>query len=187
MRAAGCLILILLFIGCEDARNPQNLDSGPDHSAGEAPDSNDVPKCGNGEIDTDEVCDDAGESEVCDDDCTEAICGDGTLNVIAGEKCDDAGESLSCDDDCSLVECGDGLVNTTAGEACDDSGESLSCDTDCSWVECGDGLINTLTGIYAPATSLTCTHAAPPSIAARYCSSFRAPQQCSATCAGVVL
>ncbi|UCE61416.1 MAG: hypothetical protein JSU63_06640 [Phycisphaerales bacterium] len=88
------------------------------------------PPCGNGEIDDDEQCDDAGESATCDDDCTIAECGDGTINVAAGEECDDAGASDACDADCTLAECGDGIVNPAAGEECEPLHDSC-CDASC--------------------------------------------------------
>ncbi len=47
--------------------------------------------CGDGLLDTqsNEVCDDGGETARCNIDCTAAICGDGVLNETAGEECDD--------------------------------------------------------------------------------------------------
>src|SRR5690606_41237745 len=76
--------------------------------------------CGDGVVDTGEICDAGGESIFCDADCTPAECGDGTLNVASGEDCDVMGESAMCDADCTIVMCGDGVVNTAAGEGCDD-------------------------------------------------------------------
>ncbi len=44
--------------------------------------------CGDGELDPNEDCDDAGESADCDDDCTVVACGDGIVNATAGEICE---------------------------------------------------------------------------------------------------
>ncbi len=76
--------------------------------------------CGNGIVDGDEECDDAGVSATCDADCTLAVCGDGTINRPAGEQCDDAGESENCNIDCTEPRCGDKVVNHSRGEDCDE-------------------------------------------------------------------
>lgn len=44
--------------------------------------------CGDGVVEGDEVCDDAGESATCNADCTTSTCGDGVVNVTANEECD---------------------------------------------------------------------------------------------------
>ena len=44
--------------------------------------------CGNGTVEGDEACDEAGDTSACDAD-TEADCGDGYLNTSANEACDD--------------------------------------------------------------------------------------------------
>lgn len=58
--------------------------------------------CGNGILDGDEVCDQAGATRDCDEDCTIASCGDGLVNTEAGEECDDQnGEELdACANEC---------------------------------------------------------------------------------------
>ena len=86
--------------------------------------------CGDGMLDGDEECDEAGPSATCDDDCTLAICGDGLHNPMADEECDDAGFSANCDDDCTLVECGDAVLNLAASEQCDPDG--IGTDETCS-------------------------------------------------------
>ncbi len=57
--------------------------------------------CGDGVVDTDEECDDGGESTTCDSNCTFAECGDGTLNTTAGEECDDG--NTQPDDGCNAT------------------------------------------------------------------------------------
>lgn len=103
-----------------------------------------APRCGDGLVQADEACDDAGESATCDADCTAVECGDGTINAAAGEDCEDGGETERCDADCTAVECGDGTLNLVVGEQCDDAGPSPECDADCTWAECGDGVVNAL-------------------------------------------
>ena len=104
------------------------------------------PVCGDGMVEGDEDCDDAGESETCNADCTVAACGDGVTNATAGEACDGMGRTESCNADCTSASCGDGVVNATAGEACDDAGESESCNADCTVAACGDGVTNATAG-----------------------------------------
>lgn len=104
-------------------------------------------RCGNGRVEGDEDCDDAGESRTCDVDCTVADCGDGVVNATVGEECDDAGESRTCNTNCRIAQCGDGVVNETAGEQCDAFGEdSQLCNADCSEAQCGDGVLNRIAG-----------------------------------------
>jgi cysteine-rich repeat protein len=98
--------------------------------------------CGNGAIDGDEACDDAGESAACNANCTLADCGDAILNASAGEACDAGGESVGCDIDCTLPVCGDGLANASDNEQCDEGGSTATCDADCTPVSCGDGVQN---------------------------------------------
>ncbi len=89
--------------------------------------------CGDGEVQSPETCDDAGESTECDSDCTEVSCGDGMANQTAGEQCDGSGESAECNDDCTAVVCGDSKINQTAGETCDDGNAAPGdgCDGGC--------------------------------------------------------
>ena len=104
------------------------------------------PVCGDGAVEGDEDCDDAGESATCDDDCTLATCGDGVVNITAAEQCDEGGESATCDVDCTAATCGDGVFNAAAGELCDEGGATALCDADCTLGECGDGVINAAAG-----------------------------------------
>ena len=58
--------------------------------------------CGDGIIDPEETCDDAGESATCDADCTAVSCGDGVINFTAGEECDPP-DGTTCDDSCHMI------------------------------------------------------------------------------------
>ncbi len=89
--------------------------------------------CGDGAIDQDETCDDAGESNTCNADCTAAACGDSKVNATAGETCDDGGESKECNADCTAAACGDSKLNVQAGEACDgEAPANATCDDQCA-------------------------------------------------------
>ena len=118
--------------------------------------------CGNGTVEGDEACDEAGDTSACDADCTEADCGDGYLNTSANEACDDGNTVTEiCDygvESCEVCNflcqyeagsvryCGDGEVDYSYGEACDEEGQTETCDEDCTQVECGDGLVNETAG-----------------------------------------
>ncbi|MBT6488321.1 MAG: IPT/TIG domain-containing protein [Deltaproteobacteria bacterium] len=118
--------------------------------------------CGNGTVEGDEVCDEAGDTSACDSDCTEADCGDGYLNGSADEACDDGNTVTEiCDYGLTSCEvcnflcqyqsgnaryCGDGEIDYSYGESCDDEGQSETCDDDCTMVECGDGVHNIAAG-----------------------------------------
>ncbi len=100
--------------------------------------------CGDGEIQTGEMCDTRGESATCNVDCTLPVCGDGLRNAAAGEECDTAGDSLGCNFNCTLPRCGDGHVNF-ALEDCDDGNaldDGNGCSADCKFNNhCGDGIL----------------------------------------------
>lgn len=72
------------------------VDAGGDASAGD--DGGGF--CGDGEQDTGEECDEAGETASCDADCTFPVCGDGVVNEAAGEECDGG---PGCDDECRIT------------------------------------------------------------------------------------
>lgn len=115
------------------------------------------PRCGDGNIDFGEVCDDENvmigdgcntscqlePNSICEgepSDCRALRCGDGIQD--SGEACDDGAESAACNADCTLARCGDGIENAARGEQCDDenvmSGDGCSptCLTEPS--TCGD-------------------------------------------------
>jgi len=46
--------------------------------------------CGDGAIDPNEECDDAGPTLTCDSKCAVSVCGDGQLNPLSSEQCDDS-------------------------------------------------------------------------------------------------
>jgi cysteine-rich repeat protein len=135
------------------------------------------PVCGDGMIEGDEDCDDAGESATCDVDCTPVECGDGGANTAAGEQCDGAdlegatcatqgfdGGALACDGACMLdtsgcTTCGDGIVSPPESCEGDDlggttcvalgfDGGALACAADCSFAV--DGCYLCGDGIVAP-------------------------------------
>ncbi len=107
-------------------------------------------ECGDGVLDSNEVCDD-GEAnsdsvpDACRSSCETAGCGDGVLDT--GEVCDAGalnGEANRCAADClgiTVPVCGNGVVED--GEACDgaDIGNSTyPCRADCRPGFCGDGI-----------------------------------------------
>jgi hypothetical protein len=84
--------------------------------------------CGNGVVDSGELCDGADTPTCNGATCTASVCGDGYMNVAAGEQCDSSGvDSETCvGATCLVSACGDGYVNAAAGEDCE-AGEL--CDT----------------------------------------------------------
>ncbi len=112
--------------------------------------SNVAPTCGNGTIDTNEVCDD-GNTVNCDGcraDCSAWETGCGDTFVCGSEVCDD-GNTADCDGcrgNCSAVETGCGDSFLCGSEVCDD-GNTVKwdgCRADCSAVEsggCGDTFV----------------------------------------------
>ena len=93
-----------------------------------------MPVCGDGMVDEDETCDEAGETPTCDDDCSSVECGDGNLNEAAGELCDQPTSTADCEAaTCRAPVCGDGEVNPLAGEECDDGNADGDdgCSSDC--------------------------------------------------------
>jgi len=86
----------------------QSGDDGPP-STGDIPDSEPDATCGNGIVEVNEECDEAGD------------------------------DTATCDADCTLAECGDGYINALAGECCEDSAEPLVSCTDYQWANCPCG------------------------------------------------
>jgi cysteine-rich repeat protein len=93
-------------------------------------------RCGDGETDPSEMCDDANrnDGDGCDHNCTPTACGNGVRTPQTGEQCDD-GDTVDgdgCDRNCTPTGCGNGVV--TAGEDCDPPGpvsESVVCSPSC--------------------------------------------------------
>ncbi|MGI5863171.1 MAG: DUF4215 domain-containing protein [Myxococcales bacterium] len=108
------------------------------------------PVCGNGAVESGEVCDDGNtaDGDGCRADCkgTET-CGDGIKDV--GEVCDDGNTNSGdgCRADCKGAEiCGDSLKDP--GEECDQGAGNSdtkpdACRTDCKLPRCGDGVKDT--------------------------------------------
>lgn len=118
----------------------------------------DPPRCGDGNIDFGEVCDDENlmigdgcntscqlePSSICEGEpsvCRPLRCGDSIRD--ASELCDDGGETAACNADCTLARCGDGVTNETRSEQCDDgnvmSGDGCSPACLDEPESCGDG------------------------------------------------
>jgi len=81
------------------------------------------PNCGDGQVDSDEDCDDGNDNDndACLSDCTPANCGDGFLHAGI-EECDDGPANANdapCTASCLANVCGDGLICPACGEECD--------------------------------------------------------------------
>lgn len=91
-----------------------------------------INRCGNGELDANEQCDDGNrfDGDGCSSFCTVERCGD--FSIQAGEECED-GNAVSgdgCSATCQSEFCGDGEVQPRLGELCDD-GPAAACDALC--------------------------------------------------------
>jgi cysteine-rich repeat protein len=103
----------------------------------------DLPDCGDGVVDADEVCDDGNRTtgDGCRADCAKAeLCGDGALDPQ--EACDDGNTDGAdgCAADCKLEGCGNGVLDD--GEQCDDgeaNAPTAACLPSCARASCGDG------------------------------------------------
>jgi cysteine-rich repeat protein len=104
--------------------------------------------CGNGIMDSGEVCDDGNRfsGDGCSFDCeSEETCGNGVVDFVVGEQCDDGNlvGNDGCEADCKLPRCGDHVLNTAAGEECDDGNQTDGdgCSRDCVSNEmCGNNV-----------------------------------------------
>ncbi|MDC0717908.1 DUF4215 domain-containing protein [Nannocystis bainbridge] len=103
------------------------------------------PKCGDGQLDPGELCDDGNvlNNDACTNSCKFATCGDGF--VLAGtEECDDGNgiDGDDCTNMCTGAECGDGVVHVGL-EACDDGNadDADACTSLCALAGCGDGIV----------------------------------------------
>jgi uncharacterized protein (TIGR03382 family) len=104
--------------------------------------------CGDGTVDTGEVCDDGvnnGTYGYCRADCSGPgpYCGDGTADV-PHEECDDGNtdNTDACVAGCQLAVCGDGHVQAGV-EECDDGNtvDNDDCTNLCTLPVCGDGVV----------------------------------------------
>lgn len=109
----------------------------------------DTPRCGDGELDMGEGCDDGNtmSGDGCSATCEVEFCGDG---VVQGtEQCDDGNSTPGdgCSPTCTIEKtpcCGDGIVDM--GEECDDGNTSGGdgCSATCQNEDppcCGDGIL----------------------------------------------
>ena len=96
--------------------------------------------CGNGKVETGEVCDlgsnnSDSKRNGCRSDCRAAYCGDGVID--SGETCDDGGANsnskpAACRQNCTMPRCGDGVVDigqhafpaVSYSEECDDANDN---------------------------------------------------------------
>lgn len=103
------------------------------------------PSCGNGILETGEVCDDKNNdaTDACVN-CQKAVCGDGFLHAGA-EECDGGkanSDTGDCTLKCKLPACGDGFLQKGIGEQCDDGNLDANdgCSGACAVEKCGDGI-----------------------------------------------
>jgi len=93
--------------------------------------------CGNGRVDTSEMCDDGNmvNTDTCRNTCVPPVCGDGIVD--SNETCDDGNilDGDSCPSSCSTAVCGNGIRE--AWEQCDQGAGNLpGCAGSGSCVEC---------------------------------------------------
>jgi len=148
MRRLGLIAIPLVLVtacgeshtGDEDAAILFDAALLPD--GGIARDGGPAVRCGNGDLEPGEMCDDGNTTagDGCDAACArEGYCGDGAM--ADGEVCDDGNNASGdgCRSDCRSNEsCGNGIIDFAAGEICDGT---PGCDTTtCAMVTgCGDG------------------------------------------------
>lgn len=103
-------------------------------------------RCGDGQLDPFELCDDgnASSEDACTNLCQPAVCGDGFVQAGV-EECDDGNSSDedACRSDCTAAVCGDGIVQNEV-EECDDGNDDDhdGCTTTCITARCGDGIVH---------------------------------------------
>jgi len=111
----------------QEERRGQREDQGPHRHLPET--------CGNGVVETAEICDDGNviDGDGCDGNCTVTACGNGVQT--AGEDCDDGNVvgGDGCRPDCTVEACGDGILDP--GEDCDDGNLAAGdcCDAGCAF------------------------------------------------------
>ena len=146
-RALWVIGLALLATGCpDDDITDGGVDAGASMDAGPPP-----PRCGDGNRDSDEVCDDGNEvdGDGCSATCaSDESCGNGIVDAAADELCDD-GNNVSgdgCGPACRSDEtCGNSVVDLGVGERCDDGNTTAGdgCSADCTSEEtCGNGVLD---------------------------------------------
>jgi cysteine-rich repeat protein len=95
-----------------------------------------APRCGDGEIQLAEQCDDgnATDGDRCLNNCEIAVCGDGVTRAGV-EQCDDGNSNNGdlCRNNCTLVTCGNNVLDS--GEDCDDGNaqDNDRCPADCQY------------------------------------------------------
>ena len=111
-----------------------------------------APECGDGTVDTAELCDDGNttDGDGCSADCaSDETCGNGTVDGVTGETCDDGNTTAAdgCSAVCQSEVCGNSTIdpdevcddgNTTDGDGC--SATCLSDET------CSNGVVDAVTG-----------------------------------------
>lgn len=117
------------------------------------------PRCGNGFVDVDEVCDDGNaiEGDGCSASClSDETCGNGIVDV--DEECDDGDQEdldacqsapRAMGPTCLRPRCGDFVVDALAGEVCDDGNvvDRDGCAWNCRSTEvCGNGVLDATVG-----------------------------------------
>ena len=107
-------------------------------------------KCGDGELDPGEECDDQNDNELdgCSSQCHRSRCGDGIIQD--DESCDDSNRDPAdaCDAQCRDGACGDGIVRQgrlpgqVGYEECDDGNavDTDGCLSNCLSARCGDSV-----------------------------------------------
>ena len=150
----------LFVAGCDGAEGPQGIPgnlalAGKQCPSGEFISGFDnegniictkvVAQCGNGIIESGEVCDDGNnvDGDGCSFNCLSSeVCPDGIINQVTGEECDDGNSDNhdACLNTCELAACGDAVIRIGL-EQCDDGNldETDACLSNCTSASCGDG------------------------------------------------
>ena len=137
-----CLILGVGAAACSGGSSRNDNNNG----------NNVTTRCGNGEREGAEECDDGPQNsdftpDACRTDCTDAHCGDGVVD--ASELCDDGPANSdevpdACRANCTPPSCGDGVVDVQAGESCDPGPDlpTSTCSDVCRVIHCGNGTLD---------------------------------------------
>ena len=160
---ALCTVLGCVTYGCGDGDTPPPppVDGGREggtlaDGGGRTDMSMPPAQCGNGDLETGELCDDGNtvDGDGCRGDClSDYACGNGVVDTVGSgatsdEVCDD-GNSVNgdgCDAACASDEsCGNGIVDLGAGEVCDDGNtdDGDACNATCTMsLLCGNGTMD---------------------------------------------